>query len=177
MLAISLLVNGCRRGVVPADETSKLSEPIQSFEQSLSFSWTGTSQYRRYSKIFAFYSGVSGQTIIETFDDSTTAGKLFVQIRGDKVGIFRYNVTGSPTDTNQLNIRFVPAFNGSSPAARFELTGIATDSLEAEVVITYFGAARDSIVGTIAAVLKATTPIPGAKILLYDGRFKVQRQQ
>lgn len=172
---VLLLLNGCRRNAVTTDGNSQPVDPppSASFEQSLSFSWTGTNQFRRYSKIQAHYSDASGLTTIETFDDSTTLGKVFVQIRGNRASMYRYNVTGSPQDTNQVYIKFIPAFTGSSPSAHFELTGIPADSLEAEVEISHFGAARDSIVGTIAATLKATSI--NARILLYDGRFKAQR--
>jgi len=176
-----LLASGCRKEESVTDGGTTVGiNPPPSFDQRLSFNWTGLPQNRVYTKLRATYDQTNNWTTIETLDeDSTVDGKFLLQLRGGRTGTYQYSVTGSTSDTNQIYIRFIPLYQGSTPVARFELTGSAGDSLEAEVDVTRFAAVRDTIMGSFSALLKRTGPTtsPPVVVLIHAGEFVAQRQQ
>ena len=175
---IIMVVFGCRNDTSITTSGSGQSGQPPTFTQRLSFSVTGLSgSLRMYTKFSAAYHLSTNETTIETLDDSSTAGKFYMRIRGGSAGSFRYEVTGSPADVNQVYIRFVSSYNGSTPSAVFELTGVPEDSLEAVVNVQHFGTVRDSITGTLSAKLKLTSPAMKFTIILHSGTFSVQRLQ
>jgi hypothetical protein len=169
LLAV-LIVVGCRK-----DEAVN-NVGIPGFTQHLSFSATGVSgSSRTYSRISASYNSSTNETTIETLDDSTTAGKFILRFHGGTAGMYVYNVKGSPLDVDQVYMRFVPSYTGTSPSGVFELTGVPDDSLEAEVIIQHYGTVRDSITGEFSAFLRLTAPVVDFKTLVHSGSFTVRR--
>jgi hypothetical protein len=165
---------GCRRYDPPFDEAEP--PPSGTFTERLSFSWTGIPQSARfYSRLHAAYDPVTGTTIIETQGDSLSAGCLQLAVRGHETGTYRYSITGGPSDTNQVFLRFVPQYEGGVPVATFLLTGNPADSLEAEVVIRTYGTLNDTIAGTFAATL--ATSQGDIRILIYNGVFLARRTE
>jgi hypothetical protein len=97
-------------------------------------------------------------------------------LQGGGPGTYRYHVTGSAADTNQVFLRFVPQYYNGSPSAEFLLTGRPADSLEAEVTILSFGAPGDTVEGRFAATL-ALAGGGGTRILMYGGTFLARRTE
>lgn len=171
-----LLMAGCRRDDLPFDDGPVL-PPDGSFEGRMSFSWTGLpSPSRVYSKVRAAYNASTGVTTIETTNDSLLFGRVQIAVRGGGPGTYRYSVTGSPGDTNQVFMRFVPLYYNGAPSPEFVLTGRPADSLEAEVAMQTFGAPGDTIAGSFAGRL--TLPGGGTnRILIYNGVFAARRDE
>jgi len=147
----------------------------ETYVEFLQFSTTGlTRSSWSYSSVIAGYDPSTGITTIATHDDSTMFGKFILSFTGGEPGKYRYTVTGSPTDTNQVDIWFAPLYSGT-PTGVFELTGLSADSLDATVFVNYFGGIGDSISGTMSASLKLAGSSPPFKPILYSGRFLVKR--
>jgi len=173
-LLVCFVVAGCRRESVPTDGGLQIEPELQ--PDSLSFVATGiTNGSRSYATMRAYYDNASSMTIIETFDDSSAVGKFILSFRGMSAGKYRYTVTGGPSDTNHVSMKFVPVYNGGNPLAVFELTGIPADSLEATVTVDHYGDVGESISGSMDGILKVVGFIPPFKSLLHSGRFRVKR--
>lgn len=169
-LFAALVIAGCKK------EEAVNNVGVPAFTQHLSFSATGVSgSSRSYSRLSAGYNASTNETTIETLDDSTTAGKFILRFHGSTAGMYVYNVKGSPSDIDQVYMRFVPGYTGGSPSGVFELTGSPADSLEAEVIVQHYGSVRDSITGDFSAFLRLTTPATDFKTLVHSGTFAVQR--
>ncbi len=174
----ALAVFGCREEIPLSDGSGDINPPPPpaQFEQRIAFNVTGLSTSSRlYTKARASYSSATGVTTIETIGDSIQKGKLLLQFLGGSTGLYRYSVRGSSTDIQDMDMRFIPEYNGSSPSSIFELTENPFDSLEAQTTITKFGPVGDSIVGFFDARLKLVDPPMQFKIFLYVGEFKLQR--
>lgn len=172
----ALLASGCRRDDLPFDD-GPTGGTDGEFIQRLSFSWTGLpSSFRTYTKLRAAYSSAANLTTIETTNDSLLFGRVQLAIHGGAPGRYRYRVTGSVEDTNQVFLRFVPQYFNGLPSPEFLLTGRPADSLEAEVTILTFGAPGDTIEGRFAATL-ALAGGGGTRILMYDGAFTARRTE
>jgi len=174
----ALAVFGCREEIPLSDGSGDINTqppPVQ-FEQRIAFNVTGLPTTSRvYSKARASYSSATGVTTIETIGDSVQKGKLILQFLGGSTGQYRYSVRGASTDVQDMDMRFIPEYNGSSPLSIFELTENPFDSLEAQTTITKFGAVGDSIIGIFDARVKLVEPPMEFKIFLYVGEFKLQR--
>jgi len=176
LVAISVL--GCREDVPLSDGSGDINPPPPpaQFEQRIAFNVTGLQTNSRvYTNARASYSNATGVTTIETIGDSVQKGKLLLRVLGGSTGLYRYSVRGASTDIYDMDMRFIPEYNGSNPSSIFELTGNPFDSLEAQTTITKFGPVGDSIVGFFDARLKLVDPPMQFKIVLYVGEFKLQR--
>jgi hypothetical protein len=175
LLAV-LLITGCRRDDPPFDDGPVL-PPDGSFVQQMSFNWTGLpSSFRQYSRLWAAYNPATNIVSIETRNDSLQFGLLQLAVRGNAPGTYRYSMNGSPGDTNQVFMRFVPLYYNGLPSAEFVLTGRPADSLEAEVTIRLFGGPGDTIAGSFTGTL--TPPAGGGpRILIYGGAFIARRAE
>lgn len=168
-----LMTAGCRRNDLPVTSDD---EPVPlPGEQVLSFTWNGIPAQRQFSLVRARYDQTGNMTTIESFNDSTQSGKFVLQFIGDEPGRYVHRMYGGPSDSDQVFIRFISRYVGSLPVGRFELTGITTDSLEAEVLVSRYGAIGDTISGTFNARLKEIGSNDG-KVTLSGGRFTALRQ-
>jgi len=173
-LLACFVVLGCRRESIPADGEPEIEPAPQA--DSVSFVATGiTSGSRSYSTVRAYYDDSLSMTVIETFDDSSAVGKFILSFRGVAAGEYRYTVTGGPTDTNHVYMKFVPLYGAGNPLGVFELTGIPADSLEATVTVDYYGDVGDTISGSMEGILKLVGFVPPFKSLLHSGQFRVKR--
>jgi hypothetical protein len=167
-----VVLAACKDETMVSDAPEPGNETYAAF---LQFSTTGlTKPSWSYSSVIASYDPSTGVTTIETYDDSTMFGKFILSFTGGGPGKYRYAVTGSPTDTNQVDIWFAPLYSGT-PTGVFELTGIPEDSLDATVSVNYFGGIGDSISGTMSASLKLAGSSPPFTAILYSGKFLVKR--
>jgi hypothetical protein len=177
-MVVVLSVAGCRR-IDPLDAQS-VGEELPStlpFNQRLSFTWSGVpAPQRTYTNLRSWYDAVNNVITVETLGDPASQGKFFLQVRGNRSGIYSYDVQGGPSDVNEVYMSFIPSFTNHTADAVFTLTGQPQDSLEAEVEIRYFGAVRDSITGTFSGRLKITHASGNAEILIQAGRFIAVRQ-
>ncbi len=174
LLVLSLCTVDCRRNDLPV-EIDDDPDPLP-VEEELSFTWNGIPSHKLFNRLSAGYNLAGDITTIATFNDSTLYGKFFLQFMGDEVGRYVYRVYGGPSDSNQVFIRFVPDYAGSQALGLFELTGLAADSLEAEVQVTHFGEIGGTVSGTFGARLKDIGP-SGAKVVLSGGTFTAPRVQ
>jgi hypothetical protein len=171
-----LLIAGCRREDLPFDD-GPVAPPGGTFDARMSFNWTGLpSSFRSYTRMRVAYAAAANVTTIETVDDSLRYGRLQMTIQGGTPGTYRYHVTGSAADTNQVFLRFVPQYYNGTAVAEFLLTGQPADSLEAEVTILSFGAPGDTVEGRFAATL-AMAGGGGTRILIYGGTFLARRTE
>ena len=179
-LAVGVL-QGCREDLPLSEDVSddgSSDPPPPQVQQMLAFNVTGlTTPSRTYTQLSASYSQSTGITIIQTIGDSVAKGKFVLQFRGGSTGLYRYNVVGASNDVKEMDIRFVPSYEGASPSSVFELTENPFDSLQAQTTITRFGGVGDSISGIFSAQLKLVDPPVQFKIFLYDGEFKVRRTE
>ena len=175
----AIIAFGCREEIPLSDGNGgdgNTQPPPAQFEQRISFSVTGLpTNSRIYTKARASYENATGITTIETMGDSVQKGKLVLQFVGGSTGLYRYSVKGAPSDVHNMDMLFIPQFNGPNPSSIFELTGNPFDSLEAQTTITRFGSVGDSIIGFFDARLKLVNPPMQFKIFLYLGEFKLQR--
>jgi hypothetical protein len=174
--AVGLIaIAGCKEDSNPAGSNTPPPEPVATVQ----FTTTNLSEPSwSFISASARYDSVAHQTTIETFDDSTLAGKFSLRFKGDQPDTLIYDLTpASGGARNEVYSRFVPGYYGSTPTGIFELTGVASDSLYAEVIVTRFGVVGDTVAGTFTSRLKLAGASPKFTILLIDGRFKVKRTQ
>lgn len=175
---VAIGVLGCREEIALSDGSGDVNPPPPpaQFEQQIAFNIIGLPTTSRvYTKARASYSSATGVTTIETIGDSVQKGKLLLQFLGGSPGPYRYSVRGASTDVKEMDMLFIPEYNGSNPSSIFELTGNPIDSLEAQTTITKFGPVGDSIVGFFYAGLKLVDPPMQFKIYLNVGEFRLQR--
>ena len=173
-VAVGLIViGGCKEEETPASPNTQPPDPVPTVQFSATNLSVSTWSFINTS---AEYDSALGETTIESFDDSATAGKFLLRFKGDRPDTLEYDLT-YPTGGNRNEVynRFVPGYYGTTPTGVFELTGVASDSLVAEVIVTRFGAVGDTVAGTFTSKLKLVGTIPKFTILLVDGRFKVVR--
>jgi hypothetical protein len=170
-----IAIGGCKEEDNPSSPNTQPPEPVVTIQ----FSATNlTDPSWSFINASARYDSVLRETSIETFDDSTSAGKFLLRFKGDQPDTLIYDLTpASGGSRNEVYSRFVPGYYGSTPTGVFALTGIASDSLYAEVIVTRFGVVGDTVAGTFTSRLKLVGASPKFTILLHEGRFKVKRTQ
>jgi hypothetical protein len=175
-IALGLIaIGGCKEEDNPTTSNTPPSEPAPTIQ----FSATNISQTSwSFVSASARYDSALGETTVETFDDSALTGKFSLRFKGDRPDTLIYDLTpASGGARNEVYSRFVPGYYGSTPTGVFELTGVASDSLYAEVIVTRFGVVGDTVAGTFTSRLKLAGVSPKFTILLVDGTFKVKRTQ
>jgi len=171
LLLIPLAFASCEEEMTMTEDPGNTS-----YEESVDFLTAGLTQTSwTYSSIEATYDQAMNVTTLETRDDPAVYGKTIISFAGGAAGTYRYAIDGAP-DTNQVYIWFAPPYSGV-PGSVFELTGLATDSLEATVTVAYFGDVGDSVTGSMSASLKLVGSSPPFTMILHSGTFRVMRSQ